>query len=134
MSWTTAYKAALRQLPTPELDGEALKLENSVTHLRRSNDELKLHGETEKDAASWVGPIIAENTDVIAKQVQQVELVKAEIAERGAWGDHGQETALNGNGVLNDTGMMEDEPVQHEQDGEDEERMQVDENSDGVHL
>jgi hypothetical protein len=134
MSWTTAYKAALRQLSTPSLDGEVLKLENSVTHLRRSNDELKLHGETEKDAASWVGPVIAENADVIAKQVQQVELVKAEIAERGAWSDHGQETALNGNGVLDDAGMMEDEPVHDEQGGEDEERMQVDDNSDGVHL
>jgi hypothetical protein len=71
---------------------------------------------------------------VIAKQVQQVELVKAEIAERGAWSDHGQENALNGVGVLNDAGMMEDEPVHDEQGGEDEERMQVDDNSDGVHL
>jgi hypothetical protein len=129
MSWTTAYKAALSQLSTPSLYGEVLKLENSVIHLRRSNDELKVH------AASWVVPIIAENEQVIAKQVEQVELVKAEIVERGSWSDHGQENTLNGNGVVDDAGMMEDEPVQaDEQGGEDEERMQVDEDSDGVHL
>ena len=130
----TAYKATLRQLSTPSLYGEVIKLENSIIHLRRSNDELKTHGETEEEA-SWVGPIIAENEQVIAKQLNQVELVKAEIVERGAWSEHAQGNVSNGNGVGEDLTMREGElNREHREGDEDEDRMQVDEINEGMHL
>jgi hypothetical protein len=133
MSWTTAYKAALRQLSTPSLYGEVNKLENSVTHLRRSNDELKVHWETEQEDTSWIAPIIAENEQVIAKQVEQVELVKTELLDRDAWTEHGQEKALDGNGTGGDLNITEAEPGHH-YNMEEDDRMQVDEDNNGVHL
>ena len=138
MSWTTAYKSTLGQLSTPSLYGEILRLENSIKHLRRSNEELRLHetsGETSgKEDTSWIQPVIGENEEVIKKQREQVELVKSEISERGAKSTHGEEVLMvrdsNGSSTTGNTERIE-ENAERESVGE---TMQLDESSNGVHL
>lgn len=82
MSWTSSYQSALRQLSTASLYAEVHKLENSIKHLRRSNEELKLHCNTEAEDTSWIIPIIEENEQVIEKQSDQVKYVRQEIFGR----------------------------------------------------
>lgn len=135
MSWTTAYKSALCQLSTPSLYGEILKLENSIKHLRRSNEELRLYGTSGEEDTSWIPPVIAENEEVIKKQSEQVELVKNEISERGAKSKHGDEAFM----VRDSTGSSSNgNAARIEEHGEREniqgETMQLDEPSNGVHL
>jgi hypothetical protein len=101
MTWTTAYKSALSQLSTPSLYGEILKLENSIKHLRRSNEELRLHERSGEEDTTWIQPVIAENEEVIKKQREQVGLVKSEISERGAKSEHGEEAIMVGDSTGN---------------------------------
>ena len=131
-----AYKSALRQLSTPSLYGEILKLENSIKHLRRSNEELILHGTNAEEDTSWIQPVIAENEDVIKKQGEQMELVRTEIFERGARSGHTDKgmmaqgsngSTMNGNAEA----RSEENAVQATDEGE---GMQEDEPSNGVHL
>ena len=135
MSWTTGYKSALRQLSTPSLYGEILKLENSIKHLRRSNEELRLHATSGEEDTSWIQPVITENEELIKKQSEQVELVKSEISERGAKSEHGEEAMMvrdstestpNGNAE-----SMEENAKRESVEGE---MKHLDESSDGVHL
>jgi hypothetical protein len=84
MSWRFAYKSVIDHLSVPSLYGELQKLENSVKHLRRSNDELRVHREEEGQGGSWVLPVISENESVIAKQEEQIQLLKEKILEREA--------------------------------------------------
>lgn len=134
MSRTTAYKSALGQLSTPSLYGEILRLENSIKHLRRSNEELRLHETSGEEDTSWIQPVIAENEGVIKKQREQVELVKSEISERGAKSTHGEEILMvrdsNGSSTTGNTERIE-ENAEREIVGE---TMQLDESSNGVHL
>jgi len=107
MNWRSSYKNVVRHLSTPSLYAEILKLDNSIRHLKRSNEELKLHGESEDDG-QWTADVVKENEDVIAKQEEQIEMVKAEIVQRGqsghsememGAGDEKVQGNLNGNGV-----------------------------------
>jgi hypothetical protein len=134
MSWTTAYKATIRQLSTPSLYAEILKLENSIKHLQRSNEELKQHGETEEDG-SWIVPIIAENEDVIEKQTQQITFIKEEIIERGLSSEHADEDMVettHGESTTNGNGNGTGNGAAHDEEQGDE--MQLDDPEDGVHL
>ena len=61
-------------------------------HLRRSNDELKAHGEShEEEDTSWIDPVIAENEKLIAKQLAQADLVKQELSRRGTKSEHAEQ-------------------------------------------
>jgi hypothetical protein len=133
MSWTTAYKSALRQLSTPSLYGEIFKLENSVKHLLRSNEELRLHGTSGAEDTSWIQPVIAENEEVIKKQREQVELVKSEISERGAKSEHGEEVTMiqDSTATNRSAGSIEENA---ERESVEQGMMQLDEPSNGVHL
>jgi hypothetical protein len=133
MSWTSAYKSSLRQLSTPSLYGEMLKLENSIKHLRRSNGELRIHGSNDEGDTSWIQPVIAENELVIMKQNEQVELVKQEISDRGAKSEHEEEGLLS-QGPVNDT-LDGNEQQHYDQEGiDDRDRIELEEPSNGVHL
>jgi hypothetical protein len=107
MSWRPSYRNVVRHLSTPSLYAEVLKLDNSIKHLKRSNKELQLHGESEDDG-QWALDVVKENEDVIAKQEEQIEIVKAEIIGRAQTeheemvvesGNDKVEGNLNGNGV-----------------------------------
>jgi len=133
MSWTSAYNSSLRQLSTTSLYGEILKLENSIKHLRRSNEELRLHGSNDEGDTSWIQPIIAENELVIIKQNEQVELVKHEISGRGVISEQVEEGLLC-QGPVNGTLDGNGQPHYEQEDIDDRDRIELDEPSDGVHL
>lgn len=127
MNWRPPYKNVVRQLSTPSLYAEILKLDNSIRHLKRSNEELILHGESEEDG-QWTVDIVKENKDVIAKQEEQIEMVKAEIAERGQSG-HAEIEVGDGDdkvqGRLNENGMHR---------GEEQGEPMILEEDNGLHL
>jgi hypothetical protein len=123
MSWRETYKSTLKQLSSPSLYGEILRLENSIKNLRRSNDELRLYESNAQEDTSWIPPIIVENDQVIAKQSEQVDLVKVELSDRGALSDHSNDLT---NGDVREVGDDDDE--------QDAEQMEIDESIDGVHL
>ena len=132
MSWIPGYKSTIRQLSTPSLHGEILKLENSIKHLRRSNEELRAHRNTsQNDDTSWIAPIIAENEQVIAKQVEQIALVKQELSERGHASEHADDIQLNG-GERSVATANDEQPV--EEGTNVGEPMDLDESSNGLHL
>lgn len=135
MSWRTAYKATIHQLSVPSLHGELQKLENSVKHLRRSNEELAAHGEAEGTEGSWVFPVIQENEAVIAKQEEQVQLVKEKILEREAQNhaeDHAMQTEIQS---PQNNAMTDNVEVNGGERGVNSEvRMDVEDSGAGVHL
>jgi len=125
MSWKETYKSRLKQLSIPSLYGEVLRLENSIKHLQWSNEELRDHESSSEEDTSWIAPIIVENEEVIAKQSERVDLLKAEISNRGTASDHAHDSAnvhANGNG---------EEAKDNEQH---DDRMEVDESSNGLYL
>jgi|SRR5579859_4466998 len=136
MSWITAYKATIRQLPTLSLFGEIQKLENSIKHLQRSNDELKTHAERESDS-SWVGAIVSENEDVIAKQKEQIEITKAEIKERCGGSEHAEDkpvTCREESNISSVAGPENGQRRQENRSGELTEPLQMDHGEDGMYL
>lgn len=133
MSWTSAYKSSLRHLSTPSLHGEILKLENSIKHLRRSNDELRVYESSGEEDTSWIAPVIAENEQVIVKQNEQVELVMQEISDRGVKTEDVEEAMLVPDSMKGNLhGNGEQDLEQEEID--DGDGMELDEPSNGVHL
>jgi len=100
---TAAYKTAISKFSLPLLYDEKAKLENSVRHLRRSNEELRTHAETSENDRQWVRSVIAENEGVIARQEERIEMVNRELSERRAGNEHENDTlsdATNGSGNL----------------------------------
>jgi hypothetical protein len=132
MNWTSVYKTRLRQLSTPSLYGEILKLENSIKHLRRSNDELRAHGEHREEEKSWSLAVIAENEEVIGKQGSQIELIRLEILNRGENREHAEDIMLTDDMAGTSNGVTVHATEETESNGE--EMMDLDERSNGVHL
>jgi hypothetical protein len=126
MNWRETYKLSLMQLSTPSLYGEILRLENSIKHLRRSNEELRIHENNQDEDTSWVPTVIAENEEVISKQNEQVELIKGELSERGTRSEHADD---HGEVIMNGNGKHVADGGEDEADG-----MEIDESDDGVHL
>lgn len=89
MSWRPSYTNVAKHLSTPQLYAEILKLENSVKHLKRSNEELIRHGEESGEDAPWTEEVVRENEGVISKQEEMIEMCREEIIERGQTG-HGE--------------------------------------------
>jgi len=134
MNWASSYKVTLRQLSTPSLYGERNKLENSIKHLRRSNDELIDHGNHKTEDMIWIESVVAENKEVIFKQMEQVKLVKDEISDRGVKSEHADDAAHEEEGVNSSmNGNNAGNRVNSEQsDGRN--TMELDEPSNGIHL
>lgn len=72
------FAAALTDLPISNLHAKISELQNSITHLEKSNAELKTYAaEGDKDCYE----AMMENLDVIKRMEERVELVKREIVE-----------------------------------------------------
>jgi hypothetical protein len=127
-SWMSSYRSSLRQLPTAFLYAEIRKLENSIKHLRRSNEELKRYCTTEEEDTSWILPIIVENEQVIKKQSDQVKYVKQEISERAVENDHTVEDLLTEESVADRTNGGD------RLNGADRDQKDIDEFNNGLHL
>lgn len=133
---TAAYKTAISKFSLPLLYDEKAKLENSLRHLRRSNEELRAHAETIENDRQWVESVIVENEGVIARQEERIEIVNRELSERRAENKHENDTLSdatpNGSGNLSN-GHSD----RMEEDASNGTEMEVDEAADtgqGLHL
>src|SRR5579859_627840 len=97
MSWRLPYQNVVKHLSTPQLYAEILKLENSIKHLKRSNEELTRHGEECEEDAQWTADVVRENEGVISKQEEMIEMVKTEAVERGQT-EHGDTSEVEEEG------------------------------------
>ncbi|KAI0404470.1 hypothetical protein F4802DRAFT_598164 [Xylaria palmicola] len=95
------FAEALKELPASALALKVLELRNSIAHLDYSNAELKPFAEgrlptlDQQDSTSDVGQpdqdcidAIVENEAVIARMVERIELIRAEVEGRGlSWAE-----------------------------------------------
>ncbi|KAL4740837.1 hypothetical protein BDV11DRAFT_168784 [Aspergillus similis] len=81
-----AFAEAIKELTLPVLYAKVAELQNSIAHLRRSNQELRLFitesCESEADREELEG-YIAENVGVEKSMIERIELCKAEVGRRG---------------------------------------------------
>ena len=112
-----AFALAIQELPIGSLYAKASELQNSLHHLRRSNEQLKPFADDgDEDCAT----AIRENDQVMERFEQRVQLLKEEVEARGNAWTHGgaapraQEaealangTAVNGASVNGDTETTE---------------------------
>ncbi|KAK9459258.1 uncharacterized protein V1516DRAFT_679428 [Lipomyces oligophaga] len=81
------YIEAIAQLPRDALSTEQARLENSIKHLERSNEEIENYIEQEArngnpQEEKELKEVIEENQFVISGQKERIELVKGEIRRR----------------------------------------------------
>lgn len=97
----SAFAEAIKELPLSAVYAKASEIQNSISHLHRSNDELRSFitdaCETEQDKRELEGYIV-ENEDVIAAMTERTRLLKAEVENRGQiWIEEGNRAeGLNG--------------------------------------
>ncbi|KAL9109413.1 MAG: hypothetical protein Q9227_005920 [Pyrenula ochraceoflavens] len=108
----TRFAAALESLPLSSLYAKARELDNSISHLRRSNAELQNYsdGQEDGDGDRECLDAIRENEQVIARMRERVGLCVSEVERRGGgWHDgvgedaQGVEEKVNGVAVDGDT-------------------------------
>ncbi|KAL4877203.1 hypothetical protein BJY04DRAFT_198754 [Aspergillus karnatakaensis] len=81
-----AFAEAIKELTLPVLYAKVAELQNSIVHLRRSNQELhtfvaeSCDNETDKQE---IEGYISENEDVLKAMGERIQLCKAEVEERG---------------------------------------------------
>ncbi|KAK0656517.1 hypothetical protein B0T16DRAFT_425073 [Cercophora newfieldiana] len=87
----TAFSAALKDLPLSTLHIKVLELRNSITHLDYSNEQLRPFalgtstslGTPPSQPDQDCIDAIRENEAVIARMQERIQLVRAEVEERG---------------------------------------------------
>ena len=81
-----AFAEAIKELTLPVLYAKVAELQNSIAHLRRSNQELRHFisesCESQADREELEG-YIAENDGVEKSMIERIELCKAEVERRG---------------------------------------------------
>ncbi|QSL65510.1 hypothetical protein MERGE_002823 [Pneumocystis wakefieldiae] len=73
----TAFLSAIQILNLEQLYSEISMLNNSIKHLIRSNDELKIYTEE-----PWAEETIKENEQVILRQKKKIDIISEEIGKR----------------------------------------------------
>lgn len=90
------FSAALSELPVSSLFAKKSEILNSVAHLELSNNELRNYADAgDEDCAG----AIEENVDVIARMHTRLELLKAEVENRGLGWDETKTERSNGQSV-----------------------------------
>ncbi|EEP80909.1 conserved hypothetical protein [Uncinocarpus reesii 1704] len=98
----TAFAAALKDLTIPSLYAKVSELRNSISHLERSNAELKQFLDSTPGGDAVCEEAVGENEEVIKRMLSRVDLVKAEVEARGqSW------IELNGTDPRGETNDME---------------------------
>jgi hypothetical protein len=110
------FTLAIADLPLENVYAKAAEIENSITHLQRSNAQLKQFSDSIRNDATIEGETreevgdrecleaIRENEEVIQRQRERIRLLKEEVERRGQrW--HAGEQVANGDaeGVVNGT-------------------------------
>ncbi|BCR86980.1 uncharacterized protein ACHE_30967A [Aspergillus chevalieri] len=80
------FADAIKELPLSALFAKASELQNSIAHLHRSNDEMKIFitesCESEEDKREIEG-YVSENEGVLVRFTERIALLKAEVERRG---------------------------------------------------
>jgi hypothetical protein len=130
------FALAIRDLPLETIYTKAHEIQNSISHLQRSNAQLKEYSDSLRNDGTLSGEVreqvgdrecleaIEENERVIARQRERVGLLRAEVERRGrVWhegGDDEVEGQSNGghtgqsNGVNGSGGKLSDEELRRQ--------------------
>ena len=82
------FSTAIKDLPLENLHSKATELQNSITHLESSNEQLKPYVDDDQDCAD----AIEENKDVITQMENRISLLRLEVERRGfKWGEQERE-------------------------------------------
>jgi hypothetical protein len=95
------FAMAIKDLPVDTLYAKAAELQNSMSHLRDSNAQMKQFADEGDEVCKEA---IAENDVVISRTQERIQLCKAEVEGRGlVWTGHADKSEVNGDadGVVN---------------------------------
>ena len=97
------FAAALPALPLSSLHGKGAELRNSIEHLEKSNQELRTFAdEGDRDCAE----AIEENKEVMIRLLERIELLRAEVENRGyMWSEQYEEPEVSEHGGVNMEGI-----------------------------
>lgn len=102
---TALFADAIKELPLSVVYTKAAELQNSISHLQRSNSELQnfvAESHESEEEKREIAEYIVENEHVIASMTERIRLLRAEVQARGQlWlgTEHGtaeSEHGLNG--------------------------------------
>lgn len=100
------FADAIKELSLSIVYAKASEIQNSIAHLRRSNEELRLfiaEDQVSEDDKREIEGYIVENEGVIASMMERVNIIKAEVNARDeVW--MGEEDKDNGQ-LSNNTGV-----------------------------
>ncbi|KAI9886544.1 MAG: hypothetical protein M1823_001656 [Watsoniomyces obsoletus] len=85
---TTAFAEAIQDLPVGSLHSKAAELQNSINHLRDSNEQLRPFS---LDGDQSCTEAISENKEVIERMQERIRLLRAEVERRGMRWTHDTE-------------------------------------------
>ncbi|KIV93675.1 hypothetical protein PV10_04870 [Exophiala mesophila] len=102
------FKIAIQDLPIENIYSKANEIRNSISHLERSNKQLQeysdsiksdtsLPDETRQEGDKDCLEAVEENSIVIARQQERIDLLKQEVERRGGRWHESQDT----NGKVN---------------------------------
>jgi hypothetical protein len=112
------FASALKDLPMSTLHLKAAEIRNSIAHLDYSNEEMKpfaegrapecVNGEKDQDCVD----AIKENELVIERMVERLNMLKAEVEDRGGvWGEWDKPAEGEGEGEALVNGAANGEPI-----------------------
>ena len=79
----TRFTSALKDLPVSSLYAKTFEIRNSIAHLYRSNTELQSYSDGQQGGDADCLQAIRENTVVIERNRERIELLRAEVERRG---------------------------------------------------
>lgn len=124
----TQFASALEELPIENLYAKVYEIQNSISHLHISNQELQGYSDSVGGDVDCMAAL-RENEEVISRMNDRIGLVKKEVERRGQiW----HETVVNGKSEEEAPagGTLNDEELRRQM----EDRMADDDQEDGVHL
>lgn len=95
-----AFAEAIADLPLSAVYSKVSELRNSISHLHRSNEELRLFlaesQDSEEEKKELEGYVL-ENEEVVMSMNERISLLKVEVERRGqTWMEEKGEKELNG--------------------------------------
>ncbi|KAJ5637380.1 hypothetical protein N7490_007259 [Penicillium lividum] len=99
----TDFAEAIADLPLSAVYSKVSEIRNSIAHLHRSNDELRLFlaesKDSEEDKKELEGYIM-ENEGVVTSMTERISLLRVEVERRGqTWLETGEKEDVNGEQV-----------------------------------
>ncbi|KAJ6006450.1 hypothetical protein N7451_004394 [Penicillium sp. IBT 35674x] len=101
-----AFAEAIADLPLSAVYSKVSELRNSIAHLHRSNEELRLFLAESKDSEEEKKELegyVLENEGVVTSMNERISLLKVEVERRGqTWIEEKGEKDLNGEAQISE--------------------------------